>query len=138
MSNGADAGGEDGGLSTRHAAADGSFVGKTWLSGYEPTRVVLSQHKLFWALPCRICGGRVGRWRCCTLRWCLAALFRASRPVGLIRGEPVSKTRRGSQGLRFFINLISVLALCVLFVALVFLRTVDELTWFFASREGVY
>lgn len=30
-SNGADAGGEDGGLSARHAAADGPFVGKTWL-----------------------------------------------------------------------------------------------------------
>lgn len=32
-SNGADAGGEDGGLSTGHAAAEGGpFVGKTWLS----------------------------------------------------------------------------------------------------------
>lgn len=82
----------------------GPFVGKTWLSGYEPTRVVLrpATSFSFGGPALRLCGGRVGRWRCCTFRWLLGRFCSGLASRWAMEESPFRRQGGESQGLRFF------------------------------------
>jgi hypothetical protein len=120
----------------RHAAADGSFVGKTWLSGYEPTRVVLSQHKLLVWGPC-LTPLRRASWTMALLHVARTAWVLRSGLAGLWALEKSPFRRQGgeSQGLQLFISIIGVSYTLSAFRCAGFLHTVDELTCCFHLKE---
>lgn len=126
-SNGADAGGEDGGLSTRHAAADGALCWQKlgsledWIRAHSGGSWA-SNKLLVWG-PYTLLHLRRASWTMALLHVAMAAwvlLLRAGRPVGLWRRARFEDREGRARVSGFLINIGRFLHAACFLLALVF------------------